>query len=292
MRLFDAILDANHRALAGDSRAGLHPSDFPDALPLVALTCIDPRLNHLLPEVLGVREEDFIWLRNAGNIISDPLSSTMRSLALACLVKGGKEIAVIGHTDCRVRQVSVGQLLEGFRTLGIPRTSLPDNLIEFFGLFSSEQQNVLNGVDHIRRSPLISPRIPIHGLMVDLQNGRLEWLVNGYDHLGAARSMPAVPLLQKLEQAKEKIGELTSFHLGEMRFPEVKIGQFSFDPQQWRSEVHVVQEAVKEGLAALKSHTPPEAPAVTPLKTNPEPAPPIPIPPPIRLVGKLPREKK
>ena len=41
MRLFEAILEANHRALAGDSRAGLHPSDYPDALPVVALTCIE-----------------------------------------------------------------------------------------------------------------------------------------------------------------------------------------------------------------------------------------------------------
>ena len=68
-------------------------------LPLIALTCIDPRLNHLLPDRLGIPEESFIWLRNAGNIVTGPLSSTMRSLALACAIKGGKEIAVIGHTD-------------------------------------------------------------------------------------------------------------------------------------------------------------------------------------------------
>ena len=26
----------------------------------------------------------------------------MRSLALACAVKGGEEIAIIGHTDCQI----------------------------------------------------------------------------------------------------------------------------------------------------------------------------------------------
>ena len=86
MRLLEAILDANHRALAGDASAGLRPADFPDALPLVALTCIDARLNPLMPEVLGIPEAKFIWLRNAGNIITGPTSSTMRSLALACAV--------------------------------------------------------------------------------------------------------------------------------------------------------------------------------------------------------------
>ena len=31
MRLFEAIIDANHRAVAGDRTAGLHPADFADA---------------------------------------------------------------------------------------------------------------------------------------------------------------------------------------------------------------------------------------------------------------------
>lgn len=31
MRLFEAIIDANHRAVAGDKEAGLHPADFSQA---------------------------------------------------------------------------------------------------------------------------------------------------------------------------------------------------------------------------------------------------------------------
>ena len=65
MRLFEAIVDANHRALAGDSRAGIRPAEFADALPVVVLTCFDPRLHPLMPEVLGVAESDFIWITNA-----------------------------------------------------------------------------------------------------------------------------------------------------------------------------------------------------------------------------------
>ena len=84
MRLFEAIIEANHRAAAGDASAGLRPGEFADSLPVAALTCIDPRLNPLIPEVLGIPEEQFVWLRNAGNIITGPVSSTMRSLALAC----------------------------------------------------------------------------------------------------------------------------------------------------------------------------------------------------------------
>src|SRR3982750_4633930 len=102
MRLFEAIVDANHRAIAGDATAGVRGGGFGGGVPGIALTCVDPRLNALFPNVLGLPGEQFIWLRNAGNIITGPLSSTMRSLALACAVKGAKEIAIIGHTDCLV----------------------------------------------------------------------------------------------------------------------------------------------------------------------------------------------
>ena len=38
MRLLEAIIDANHRALAGDESAGLRPAEFADSLPIIALT--------------------------------------------------------------------------------------------------------------------------------------------------------------------------------------------------------------------------------------------------------------
>ena len=81
MRLFESIIDANHRAVAGDAKAGVHIADFENELPVIALTCVDPRLNALFPNVLGLPGEQFIWLRNAGNIIFSTTSTMMRTLA-------------------------------------------------------------------------------------------------------------------------------------------------------------------------------------------------------------------
>src|ERR1700677_1978586 len=183
MRLFETILDANHKAVAGDASAGLRPADFEEELPIIALTCIDPRLNAFFPNILGIPAEQFIWLRNAGNIVTGPLTSTMRSLALACAVKGGKEIAVIGHTDCQVARTTTMQLLERLKALGVDRSRLPENLNEFFGMFATERENVIKACDFIRQSPLIGPRIPVHGLLADIETGKLDWVVNGYDTL-------------------------------------------------------------------------------------------------------------
>src|ERR1044071_1569692 len=107
MLLLDALVAWNHQVFRAERAPPLALDPFAESLPLIALTCIDPRLNAFFPKVLGLRDEQFIWLRNAGNVITSPTSSTMRSLALACAIKGGKEIAIIGHTDCRVRQTSM-----------------------------------------------------------------------------------------------------------------------------------------------------------------------------------------
>lgn len=225
MRLFESIIEANHKAVAGDSLAGLRPAEFEDELPIIALTCIDPRLNAFFPNILGVPAEQFIWLRNAGNIITGPLSSTMRSLALACAVKGGREIAIIGHTDCQIARTNMIQLLERFKELGVERNRLPENLNEFFGMFATERQNVIKGCDFIRQSPIIGPKIPVHGLLADIETGKLEWVVNGYDTLQAQpQGVVAMP------QASSPLGtpgSLGKFDMGEMKFPETKIGDWA-----------------------------------------------------------------
>ncbi len=222
MRLFEAIIDANHRAVAGDVNAGLHPAEFAESLPVIALTCIDPRLNAFFPNALALPADDFIWLRNAGNIITGPMSSTMRSLALACAVKGGREIAIIGHTDCQVAKTTASALIDRFKALGVERGRLPDNLNEFFGTFSSERQNIIKACDFTRHSPLIGARVPIHGLLLDIETGKLDWVVNGYETLTA----PAQPTMAKMDMATiGALGSSKDFEMGEMKFPEMKIGE-------------------------------------------------------------------
>ena len=278
MRLFEAIIEENHRAIAGDTSAGLRPADFAGELPIIALTCIDPRLNPLMPEVLGVPEESFIWLRNAGNIVTQPLSSTMRSLALACAVKGGKEIAIIGHTDCHVCRTTTMQLLEKLKALGVERSALPDNVNEYFGLFATENQNVIKACDIVRRSPLIGAKTPVHGLVVNIETGKLEWLVNGYQ---SWHGLPAGHFAGKASD--EPLGganPAAGFHFGEMKFPETKIGEAVTKSKDWLSRT---LDEVKEHVASTHPTTPSQTPPKQPSPMR------IPVPPPIRIKGNVPR---
>jgi len=298
-RLFESIMDANHRAVAGDASAGLHPAEFADSLPVIALTCIDPRLNAYFPNALGLPAEDFIWLRNAGNIITSTLSSTMRSLALACAVKGGREIAVIGHGDCQICKTTTMGLLEKLKALGIERSRLPENINEFFGTFGSERQNVIKACDLIRNSPIIGPKIPVHGLLLNLENGKLEWLVNGYQTLpnqvspvGAESGMPlaAGPM--------ESLGGFKDFTMGEMKFPETKIGEAaarSGDVMRQEAaklgaeigqQMAPVVESAQQVAAQVEQLAEKNWPHPPPMRARLAPLPPLqkknPLPPPIR----------
>jgi carbonic anhydrase len=285
MRLFEAILDANHRAVAGDASAGLHPADYADELPVVALTCVDPRLNAFFPNALALPAEDFIWLRNAGNLITSPLSSTMRSLALACAVKGGREIAIIGHSDCQICKTTTIQLLEKLKDLGVDRSRLPDNINEFFGTFGSERQNIIKACDLARRSPLIGPKIPVHGLLLNVETGRLEWVVNGYETLASP---------QKFTDVGESIGAFKEFAIGEMKFPAQKIGELASHLESAAaSEAAQFEAKIGQVSNSSEAPSPPVEPKAPPLHIKTATLPPLkknPLPPPIRPHANLRRE--
>ena len=269
MHLFEAIIDANHRAIAGDAGAGLRPADFADNLPIIALTCIDPRLNALFPNVLGIPGDQFIWMRNAGNIVTAPLSSTMRSLALACAVKGGQEIAIIGHTDCQVCKTTTMQLLDLLKAAGVERAGLPENLNEFFGMFATERQNIIKACDIVRHSPLIGAKIPVHGLLVDIETGKLEWLVNGYE-VWQRPASPVKNVFASMAGASTEelgAGAMAGFNFGEMKFPESKIGEIAARAGEWLAK-KIEQIETKPGSS--------------PLPASPMLPPKIPLPPPIR----------
>src|ERR1051325_3834843 len=126
------------------------------------------------------------------------------------------------------------------------RSKLPDNLNEYFGLFASERQNVIRGAELVRQSPLIGSNVPVHGLLIDILTGRLEWLVNGYQtpDLAAhslaetARETAAATGQQTAREILDLVAaKLPEFHLGEMKFPEFKIGETTIDPNKWLSQV-------------------------------------------------------
>ena len=247
MKLLETIVKANHDAARGSKQDSAQAVLDADALPVVALTCIDERLNDLLPDALGLENSDFVWLRTPGNVIKGPQSDIVAAIALACALKRGREIVVLGHTDCRVGKTSVLELTEGFRNAGVERRLLPNNLAEAFGLFASEHQNVANGVHALLASPLIGANLPIHGLLIDVNTGELRWVENGYlaADRGAAEAKRANESGHHQSAPGPATPDLGAGEPANWSMPDEPIGEFSFGP------VSVDVDAIDDKIGAF-----------------------------------------
>lgn len=181
MNLLDFILDAN--------RKFVHPGAFPP-LPknpkkqFAIFTCMDTRLVDFLEPAMGIKRGDAKVIKNAGNILVDPLhGGVIRSLVAAVFMLGVEEIFVIGHEDCGMSHVYPDELKRDMIARGISpqaiETHVPD-LAQWLGAFSCPQTNVKEVVEKIRANPLIPDDVPIHGLIFCPNDGRLEVMVDGY----------------------------------------------------------------------------------------------------------------
>lgn len=267
MRLLEAILKANDRRVAGDSGALVATAELAAALPVAALTCIDPGLNRLLPSMLGIPDDEFIWIRNAGNLITGPLSSTMRSLALACAIKGAKEILVIGQAECEVGKTTALQLLERFAAIGVQRNKLPENLAEYFAFAGSERQSVIRSVEHARASPLVGATIPIHGMLIDVKTGRVEVVVNGYEAAGVQIPRKVEGLFQAAEQSLAKLENIGRAVAEELKLPDTKVGEIVSVAEKWLDKAEVLATKAAPAAAHLANRTAPPTTPADPLAT-------------------------
>jgi hypothetical protein len=87
---------------------------------------------------------------------------------------------------------------------------------------------------------------------MDIQTGKLEWLVNGYQTPGLSapsfvetvRDTIGATVKQAASDALDLVAaKLPDFKPGEMKFPEFKIGDTTINPNQWLSEVKALTAA-------------------------------------------------
>ena len=163
----EEILNANSLFLKKYRR--LKP---PPANGWAILTCCDRRLSGLLEAAMGFRPGEAHVVRNAGNTVTPFDNSALRSLSILVLREGVKNIAVVGHTDCRAN-ASTMDLSRAMESAGIDREVAGSDLREFYGLTGDPAANVRSTVDRIIASGLLPVGINIYGMLLDTDTGRL-----------------------------------------------------------------------------------------------------------------------
>lgn len=158
---------------------------FPDKR-LVVLTCMDTRLVELLPRAMNLRNGDAKVIKNAGAIVSHPFGSVMRSMLVAVYELMAAEVAVVGHYGCGMTGLSCERVLQKAVDRGIAPETLQKlerdgiNLKSWLTGFESPEDGVRQSVALIRQHPLLPKDVPVHGLLICPDTGRLDVISEGY----------------------------------------------------------------------------------------------------------------
>ena len=185
MALIHDILAHNADFVARGEYEQFRTDRFPDKK-LVVLTCMDTRLIELLPHAMAIRNGDVKLIKNAGAIVSHPFGSVMRSILVAVYELNAAEVAVVGHHNCGMAGLSCARILDKARQVGVSEEVLSTlihagiDLPQWLAGFDNVEEGVRQSVSIIKNHPLLPRHIPVHGMVMDPETGRLEQLIDGY----------------------------------------------------------------------------------------------------------------
>ena len=194
MSLLSEILDHNTRFVDSKEYEAYYTDQFPNKK-LVIVSCMDTRLVELLPRAMNLRQGDVKIIKVAGAIVAHPFGSVMRSILVAVYELGAQEVAIIGHHQCGMTGLSCARVLDKARQRGVSDEVLTTlrhggiDLEKWLTGFESVEEGVRASVESVRRHPLMPKDVPVHGLIICPDTGRLEVLDDGYAHSKSAAAL-------------------------------------------------------------------------------------------------------
>src|SRR5215213_2892937 len=176
MSILSDILAHNRRFVANKEYKQYETDQFPNKK-IVVVTCMDTRLVELLPAAMDLRQGDAKVLKTAGAIVAHPFGSIMRSILVAVYQLGAQEVAVVGHHNCGMTNLSCEKILESARSRGIEQKVIETlkhggiNLQDWLRGFSDVRDSVRESVSVIRNHPLMPKDVLVHGLLISPETG-------------------------------------------------------------------------------------------------------------------------
>ena len=188
MSLLNEILDYNEQFVEKEEYVKYKTDKFPQKK-MVIVSCMDTRLVELLPKSMNVKNGDVKILKTAGAIVSHPFGSVMRSILIAIYELKADEVFVIPHHDCGMASVNADVTVEKMVDRGVQRETIDTigasgiDIKSWLRGFDDVYESLKNSVEVIKSHPLMPKSVPVHGLIISPDKGKLELVVNGYDHI-------------------------------------------------------------------------------------------------------------
>lgn len=186
MKNMEKILEFNKQFVETEQYESYRTSRYPDRK-MVILTCMDTRLQELLTKSMNLQNGDAKVIRNAGAIVLQPFGNVMRSILVAVYELNAEEVCVIGHHDCGMTGLNSEKLMQKMQHNGIQNETFEIlknagiDLSSWLKGFDNLEESVKNSVKIINQHPLLPKNLPVHGLLIHPETGKLDWIVNGYE---------------------------------------------------------------------------------------------------------------
>ncbi|AOV06825.1 beta-class carbonic anhydrase [Sporosarcina ureilytica] len=185
MALLTEILHFNEMFVEEKQYEQYATTKFPDKR-VVILTCMDTRLTELLLKSMNFKNGDVKVIKSAGAVVNHPFGGIMRSLIIAVYELQADEVFIVGHHDCGMSSIDTKKIIGHMVDRGIDSSLF--NTLKYSGIdmkewlhgFNDVTESVKNSVDLVKNHPLMDPKVPVHGLVIDPETGKLDTIINGY----------------------------------------------------------------------------------------------------------------
>ncbi|QJC51982.1 carbonic anhydrase [Paenibacillus albicereus] len=188
MNNIEQILSFNQQFVEDKKYEEYLTDRFPDKK-MVILTCMDTRLTELLPRAMNLRNGDAKVLKNAGAIVTQPFGNIMRSILVAIYELQAEEVVIIGHYNCGMTGIDPEAIIGKMVSRGVSQTTirtLKHSGVDFHRWltgFDNVRSSVEKSVGIVRNHPLLPAGIPVSGLIIDPQTGKLDLVTDGHGFL-------------------------------------------------------------------------------------------------------------
>ena len=184
----EEILSFNREFVRSKEYEKYNTTKYPDK-EIAILSCMDTRLTELLPKALNLKNGDAKIIKNAGGTIIHPFGSAMRSLLICVYEFDIKEIFVVGHYDCGVSSMDTDKMIKKMIDKGIELKTLDTlshagiKVKQWLHGFDCVEESVKESVAKIKNHPLMPNNVAVHGLIMDPETGRVDVVINGFEHI-------------------------------------------------------------------------------------------------------------
>lgn len=186
MSLLTDILEFNEEFVKEKQYEQYVTTKFPDKR-VVILTCMDTRLTELLLKSMNFKNGDVKLIKSAGAVVNHPFGGIMRSLIIAIYELQADEVFIIGHYDCGMSSINIENIISKMVDRGVDQSLFKTlnysgiDMKEWLHGFEDVTASVENSVDLVINHPLMDKNVPVHGLVIDPETGKLDTIVNGYE---------------------------------------------------------------------------------------------------------------